>query len=244
MTNTLPTAVLIHGAFADASVWHDVIARLQQQDIPVLAPALPMRSFDGDIAYVRSVLETLDGPLVVAAHSYAGSVISAPAALTDAVRALVFVAAFQPAAGETSGELNGKFPGTRLVPENLVARRYPGGNEVYLATDRFAEVYAADVEPAHAAVLAAAQHPFDPVTLDGSFEGIATWTNLPSWAVVPTSDVSIPTEALRFMAHRAGSTITEAPGGHAVPVAHSDVVADTIASATHSISSQASSVSA
>ncbi|SFF75760.1 Pimeloyl-ACP methyl ester carboxylesterase [Actinacidiphila alni] len=238
MTNTLPTAVLIHGALTDASVWHDVIARLTQQSIPVFAPALPMRSFDGDVAYVRAALDTLDGPLVVAAHSYAGSVISAPAALTEAVRALVFVAAFQPAAGESSGELNGKFPGTQLVPENLMVRRYPGGNEVYLAVDRFAEVYAADVEPTHAAVMAAAQHPFDPATLDGTFAEPATWTNLPSWAVVSTSDVSIPTEALRFMARRAGSTVVEIDSSHAVPVAHPDAVADAIEAAVISLTSR------
>lgn len=110
-------------------------------------------------------------------------------------------------------------------------RQYPGGNEVYLAPERFAEVYPADVEPGRAAVMAAAQHPFDPTTLEGTFDGTATWRTLPSWALVSTSDVSIPTEALRFMADRTGSAVREVDSAHAVPVAHPREVADLIKSA-------------
>lgn len=228
---TEPTVVLVHGALTDASVWHPVVAQLQARGVSVLAPALPMRSLPGDIAFLRSFLESIDGPIVVAAHSYAGSVVSAPDALTAAVGALVFAAAFQQDEGETAGELNGRFPGSRLTPENLLARPYPGGDDVSLRPDRFAEVYAADVDPGQAAVMSVAQRPFDPTVLGGAFAGTATWRTLPRWAVISTADVSIPTEALRFMADRAGSTVVEVDSSHAVPVVHPAVVADVVLAA-------------
>ncbi|MFJ1761302.1 alpha/beta fold hydrolase [Amycolatopsis sp. NPDC088138] len=232
---TTKTVVLVHGALTDASVWRRVSPILQAEGHAVLAPALPLRTLDGDIAYLRRFLETLPGPLVVAGHSYAGSVLSAPDALTPAVRALVFVAAFQQDAGETAGELNGKFPGSLLGPDNLLFRDYPGGQEAYLRPEVFAPAYAADVEPAEARVLAAAQRPFDPAALSQSFDGTATWRTLPSWAVVATADRSIPTEAQRWMAGRAGSAITEVDASHAVPLSQPDVVARAIFESTKDV---------
>ncbi len=223
-----PTFVLVHGALTDASVWRRVSLRLQDAGHTVIAPSLPMRDLDGDIAYLNQFLGTLTGPLVVAAHSYAGSVISAPDALTGSVRSLVFVTAFQQDAGETAGALNGKFPGSLLTPENLLVREYPGGAEVYLRPDRFGEVYAGDASARDQKVLAAAQKPFDPATLEGSFANAATWHTLPSWAVVSTRDNSIPAEAQRWMTERAGSTVVEVDSSHAVPLVHPEVVAEAI----------------
>jgi pimeloyl-ACP methyl ester carboxylesterase len=223
-----PTFVLVHGALTDASVWRRVSVRLQDAGYPVIAPSLPMRDFDGDVVYLKRFLGSLTGPLVVAAHSYAGAVISAPDALTEDVRSLVFVTAFQQDAGETAGALNGKFPGSLLIPENLVVREYPGGAEIYLRPDKFGEVYAGDAGARDQKILATAQKPFDPVTLDGSFTNAASWHTLPSWAVVSTKDNSIPTEAQRWMAERAGSTVVEVDSSHAVPLVHPEVVAETI----------------
>lgn len=227
----LPTFVLVHGALTDASVWRGVAGRLQRAGYHVAAPSIPLRSLDGDAAYLRAFLQTVPGPLVVAGHSYAGSVLSHPGALTPAVRSLVFVAAFQPDAGETAAGLNGKFPGSLLTPDNLLIRAYPGGQEAYLRPEKFAAAYAADLDPAEAAVMAAAQKPFDPVTLGGSFTPPATWHTLPSWSVVSTADVSIPTQTLRWMAERAGSAVTETDSSHAVPVARPDVVAGVVLAA-------------
>lgn len=230
------TVVLVHGALTDASVWHPVIAGLQRRGLRVLAPSLPMRSFDSDVATVRDFLETVEGPALVAAHSYAGQVVSAPDALTRDVRGVVYVAAFQPEAGESAGELNGRFPGSLLTPENLLFRSSAGGTDATLRPERFAEAYAADVPRERSAVMAAAQHPFDPASLGGVFSGTPTWRSLPTWAVVATSDVSIPTEALRWMAARAGSAVTEVDSSHAVPVAHPDVVIDVVAAAARRVS--------
>ncbi|WP_372665863.1 alpha/beta fold hydrolase [Amycolatopsis kentuckyensis] len=103
--------------------------------------------------------------------------------------------------------------------------------EVYLRPDKFGEVYAGDASARDQKVLAAAQKPFDPVTLEGGFADAATWHTVPSWAVVSTRDNSIPAEAQRWMAERAGSTVVEVDSSHAVPLVHPEVVAGTIVSA-------------
>lgn len=220
MIDNPATIVLVHGALTDASVWHPVIAELRQHGHDVLAPAMPMRSLSADVGYLRSVLSTLDGPVVVVGHSYGGSIISDPDALTPAVRGLAFVAAFQQDSNETAGELNYRFPGSMLVPDTTVVRPYPAGNDLYLRPERFAEVYADDVDPSTCTAMASAQHPIDPAALNATFAGTASWRTLPSWALVATSDRSIPTEAQRFMAERAGSVVVEIDSSHAVPVAH------------------------
>jgi pimeloyl-ACP methyl ester carboxylesterase len=228
MTSANPTIVLVHGALTDASIWHRVIARLQSRGHTVLAPALPMRGLASDAAYLHDFLTTVDGPVVVAGHSYGGSVISDPAALTSAVRALVFVAAFQQDENETAGELNYKFPGSKIGPETSVTRKYPGGEDLYLKPEHFAEVYAHDLDPETVAVMAAAQHPLDPAALGETLSGPATWRSRPSWTVVATDDHSIPTEAQRFMAERAGSVTVEVDTAHAAPLTRPAEIADLI----------------
>jgi pimeloyl-ACP methyl ester carboxylesterase len=228
MPDSPATIVLVHGALTDASVWHPVIVELRRRGRDVLAPAMPMRSLAADVAYLRSYLDTLDGPLVIAGHSYAGSIISDPQALTSAVERLVFVAAFQQDTGETAGELNYRFPGSMLVPDTTIVRPYPAGDDMYLRPDRFADVYAHDVDADTCTAMANAQHPIDPAALNESFTGTATWRTLPSWCLVATTDHSIPTEAQRFMAARAGSTTVEIDSSHAVPVAHPTETADII----------------
>jgi pimeloyl-ACP methyl ester carboxylesterase len=232
MTTTTPTIVLVHGALTGPNVWHGVIAELQKRGFPVLAPVLPLRSLAADVAHLQSVLATIEGPVVVAGHSYGGSVISDPAALTPAVRALVFVAAFQQNQDETAGELNYRFPGSKLTPDTTVNRDYPGGTDMYLRPENFVEAYAADLDATLAAVLAAAQHPIDPAALGEKLSGPATWRSLPSWTLVSADDHSIPTEAQRFMAERAKSTSVEVDSSHAVPLTRPTAIADLIAEAS------------
>src|SRR6201995_4354768 len=147
MTNTI---VLVHGALTDASIWHPVMGRLQQSGQRVLAPALPMRSLAGDVAYLRRVLDGIEGPVLVAGHSWGGSVISDSAAHIPAVRGLVFVAALIQDGGESAGELNYQFPGSGLTPETTVVRPVPGGEELTLRPEHFAPVYAGGGAPGHA----------------------------------------------------------------------------------------------
>lgn len=238
-TNVLSTTVvLVHGALTDASVWTDVAADLLKAGHRVVAPALPMRSLDDDVSYLNAVLGRIDGPIVLVGHSYAGSVISHPKAIASAnVDALVFVAAFQPDHGEASGELNERFPGTGLTPDNLEVTPNPlGGDDLVLRPDRFSAVYAADVEPARAGVMAVSQRPINPAALGETFDGTPTWRSIPSWSIVSTEDRSLPPAVLRFMAQRAGSTITEVDSSHAVPVSQARAVTEVITAAVNSIS--------
>jgi pimeloyl-ACP methyl ester carboxylesterase len=230
----VPTIVLVHGALTDASVWKDVILKLQLEGYQVLAPAMPLRGLHSDIAYLDSILETVQGPIVLVGHSYGGAVISG-IKNTSQVKALVYVAAFQPDAGETAGELNGRFPGSKLGADTTIALSYPGGKDVYLKPAAFREVYAGDVPVDTAAAMAVAQRPIDGNALSEPLQSPATWHGIRSWALVATKDNSIPTAALRFMAARAHSKTVEVESSHAVPVAHPSAVVGLVIEAARSI---------
>lgn len=133
----LPTVVLVHGAFADSSSWNGVIAQLRSDGYPVIAAANPLRSLAGDAEFLRGVLDAVEGPVVLAGHSYGGSVMSEAADGHPRVRALVYVASFLLDEGESTGELAGRYPGnevgTALRP---VPVRGPGGQTVDDRTSR------------------------------------------------------------------------------------------------------------
>ncbi len=189
---------------------------------------MPMRSLDGDVSYLKAFLDSIDGPVVLAGHSWGGTVISHSAFASEQVKGLVFASAFQPAAGESTGELNGKFPGSLLGEPRVVVRARPGGNDLYLKREHFAEVYAGDLDAETVAVMAAAQRPIDPAALSESFDRPASWTGLPSWTLVSTADDSLPPAAMRFMAERAGSHTVEVASSHASPASNPGAVADLV----------------
>ena len=111
-----PTVVLVHGAFAESASWNGVIADLQRRGYTVVAVANPLRGLREDAAYLRSVLDGISGPIVVAGHSYGGSVMSEAADGVPGVRALVYAASFHLEVGESTGELAARFPGGRARP--------------------------------------------------------------------------------------------------------------------------------
>ena len=144
MTEPKPTVVLVHGAFADASGWNDVTRRLQDHGYPVLATANPLRGVDSDVEYLRSILATIEGPIVLVGHSYGGFVITNAALDDPDVKALVYVAAFAPALEETVAGLSAMNPGSGLAdPANLVVRPFPGGADGYINPSVFREIFAA-----------------------------------------------------------------------------------------------------
>src|SRR3954471_20786097 len=116
MTNNsdVPTIVLVHGGFADASFWAPVIRQLQASDLPVLAPANPLRGLESDAAYIASFVRQIDGPVLLVGHSYGGAVISVAGADADNVVGLVYIAAFILDEGESFGEVFAGFPPTPL----------------------------------------------------------------------------------------------------------------------------------
>ncbi|MFF0434338.1 alpha/beta fold hydrolase [Streptomyces sp. NPDC004327] len=232
-----PTIVLVHGAFADASSWSGTIRRLQHAGYPVLAPANPLRGLAADTAYLRGVLASVDGPVVLVGHSYGGAVISGAAAGDGKVKALVYIAAFTPDKGESAGELAAKFPGSTLG-DTVNPRPYPlpgggTGTELVIAQDRFHRQFAADVPAADAAVMAATQRPVATAALEEK-AGEPAWKTIPSWALVATADKNIPPAAERWMARRAHSQITEVDASHAVAVSRPAVVTHVILAAARS----------
>ena len=161
-------------------------------------------------------------PVVLVGHSYAGEVISDPAATPPNVKALVFVSAFAPEAGETGAGLAGRFPGSTLgqALASPVALA-DGGKDLYIDQDKFAAQFAADVPPAEAALMAATQRPIKEAALNEPARA-PTWKRLPSWFVYGTADKNIPPAAQAFMANRAGAKQTTVVKGasHVVMVSH------------------------
>src|SRR5262245_18527031 len=123
-TNEAPTVVLVHGAFADASSWNGEITRLQAKGIPVTAPANPLRGIAADSAYIASVLEQIEGPVLAVGHSYAGAVLTNAATDAKNVVGLVYVAAFAPDEGEVLGAVEAGSKDS-VLNSALVPRQYP-----------------------------------------------------------------------------------------------------------------------
>ena len=154
-TTTLPTVVLVHGAFVDASSWNAVAQRLQDDGYTVIAPANPLRGVQTDAAYLSSVLATISGPIVLVGHSYGGVLMTNAATGNPNVKALVYVAAFAPDQGETVGQILAMNPGSQAAPPNLTFRPYPGGVDTYITPSAFHSVFCADLPATKAAVMAA-----------------------------------------------------------------------------------------
>ncbi|MDQ7877446.1 alpha/beta hydrolase [Microbacterium sp. QXD-8] len=234
MSEQKPTIVLVHGAFAESSSWNGVIAQLQQHDVDAVAVANPLRSLAGDAGYVRDVLASIDGPIILVGHSYAGLVITEAAAGNDAVVGLVYVGAFVPETGQSAFDLSNSAPGSTLG-DALVA--YPvssGGNEFAIRPELFHHQFAADVSAEVAALMAATQRP---VTQAALSEGLPTerpaWRDIPSWHVFGEKDLNIPVAVHRAGAERAASRGTHEIAGasHAISVSEPAAVAATIAEA-------------
>lgn len=238
MTQPKPTVVLVHGAFAESASWNGVIERLQARSIDAVAVANPLRSVPGDAAYVRDVLASIDGPVVLVAHSYGGFVVTEAAAGSDKVAGLVYVCAFAPDQGESAFALSTKFPGSTLG-EALAA--YPvstGGNELAIRPDVFHHQFAADVPPAQAAVMAATQRPATELALTTGLPTDApAWKTIPSWFVFSDQDLNIPVALHRFMADRAGAKgVREVAGAsHALSVSQPEAVTAAILEAVEAV---------
>ncbi|MFJ6087924.1 alpha/beta fold hydrolase [Streptomyces sp. NPDC092369] len=235
---TKPTVVLVHGAFADSTSWNGVIRELRHDGYPVVAVANPLRSLKGDSAYLKDVLASIDGPVVLAGHSYGGSVISNAATGDKDVKALVYVAAFLPEKGESAVDLSGKFPGSTLGdalrPVPFTNPDGSQGTDLYIQNDKFRHQFAADVPRDQAELMAVTQRP---VTNAALAEGAAepAWKTIPSWVLIATQDLNIPPKTQEFMAQRAGAHITKVRASHAVSVSQPGRVTDVIEDAARSV---------
>jgi len=235
-----PTVVLVHGAFADGSSWNGVIERLRAEGLQVTAPANPLRGISIDSAYIGSLLDQIEGPVLAVAHSYGGAVITNAATNANNVLGLVYVAAFAPDEGEPLGAIASNSKDSEVVP-TLIPLQYPTGEGQQTATeftidpDKFHEVFAFDLSVEQSALMAATQRPLAELVFSEP-TGVPAWKKLPSWAVVSTGDKVVGTDAVRSMAERAGATITEAEGSHVIMMSRPQVVAEAILTALAAVS--------
>ncbi|HYI33460.1 MAG TPA: alpha/beta hydrolase [Glaciibacter sp.] len=218
---TKPTIVLVHGSWADSSSFAPVTMILQNQGYNVVVPPNPLRGLHSDSAYLAAYLQqATTGPLLLVGHSYGGAVITNAAHADPDVLGLVFIDAFAPVEGETTGSIIAGSTSVLNVPDpttvfNAVA--YPGAEhgdvDLYLKPEVFHNSFAQDVPPSVRAVLAAGQRPAAFFTnIDPS--GPPAWATLPSWYILGTLDQVIPPKTQREQAERAGSTIVEVRAGH------------------------------
>ena len=232
-----PTVILEHGAFADASSWDGVITDLRHDGYPVIAAANPLRGPASDATTLRALIEHVKGPVILVGHSYGGSVISEAAVGETNVKALVYVAAFLPAPGESALGLTGLYPGSSL-PATLdpVPFTNPDGStgtDLYIQQDKFPHQFAADVPADQAALMAETQRPIAQSALEEKAT-IAAWKTIPSWDVITTQDLNIPPAAQEFMAQRAHAHVTKVAASHSVAVSHPALVASVVEKAARS----------
>jgi pimeloyl-ACP methyl ester carboxylesterase len=225
-----PTVILVHGAFADATSWNGVAARLRKDGYTVIGAANPLRSVKGDAAVVTDIVKSVKGPVVLVGHSYGGAVISAAANGQANVKSLVYVAAFAPDQGETALELSGRYPGGTLGGALAApVLTSDGGKDFYIQQDKFHQQFAADVPKAQAELMAVAQRPIAEAALTEA-AGAPAWKQVPSYFIYGSGDKNIPAAALGFMAERAKShrTVVVPGASHVVMTSHPAAVANVI----------------
>jgi pimeloyl-ACP methyl ester carboxylesterase len=232
--STTPTIVLVHGAFADSASWAPVTRELLDRGHTVLVPPVYNRSLASDAAAIRAVVEQIEGPVVLAGHSYGGAVITVAGAAENVV-GLVFVSGYVLEVGESLGQLQGGFPDSDLAA-NLVYTPYPiegaeDGVDVSVRIDAFPRVFAEGVDGATAQVLAVSQRPLTGAAF-GEPASVAAWKNTPGWGIVSSADNTINPEVERFGYKRAGlREVTELDGPHLIMHTHPGAVADVIETA-------------
>ena len=224
---------LVHGGFVDGSGWEGVYKILKRDGYRVSVVQNPTLSLADDVEVTKRVLAALEGPAILVGHSYGGVVIT-EAGNDPKVAGLVYVAAFAPDKGESVAALIKDPPPGAPVPPILP----PQDGYLLLDKAKFPASFAADVEPEKAAFMADAQVPWGVEALGGTVSEPA-WRKKPSWYMVATEDKMIPPAAQRFMAGRAGSTVVEDAGSHAIYVSQPKAVAALIEKAAEGVKAAA-----
>ncbi|MER8571314.1 alpha/beta hydrolase [Mesorhizobium sp. M1409] len=225
--------VLVHGGFVDGSGWQGVYDILKKDGYDVTIVQNPTTSLADDVAVTKRAIAAAPGNVVLVGHSYGGVVVS-EAGTDPKVAAVVYIAAFAPDAGESVSSLIASPAPGAPVPPILP----PVDGFLFLDKTKFAGSFAADVKPDLASFMAASQVPWGVAALDGKVTAPA-WKVKPSWYLVSTEDKMIPPEAQRAMAKRAGATVTEAKGSHAIYVSEPKVVAKIIEKAANGVKTAA-----
>lgn len=226
--------VLVHGGFVDGSGWEGVHDILRDDGYNVTVVQNPTTSLADDVAVTTRAIAAQKGPVLLVGHSYGGVVIT-EAGNDPKVKGLVYVAAFAPDKGESVASLIKDPPPGAPVPPILP----PQDGFLFLDQAKFAASFAADVGEKRARFMAASQVPWGVEALSGAVTE-ASWRSKPSWYLVAKDDKMIPPPAQRQMSQRAGSSVTEVPGSHAVYVSQPKAVAEIIEKAARDIAAKQS----
>jgi len=229
--STIRNVVLVHGGFVDGSGWEGVYSILRNNGFDVSIVQNPTISLADDVAFTRLVIAAQNGPVILVGHSYGGVVIT-EAGNDPNVAGLVYITAFAPDHGESVSSLIKDPPPGAPVPPILP----PQDGYLFLDKAKFRASFAADVDGPKASFMADSQVPWGMDALNGTITQPA-WKSKPSWYLVATDDKMIPPPAQRFMSQRAGSTVVEAAGSHAIYVSQPDAVAALIQTAAREATS-------
>ncbi len=222
------TIVLVHGAFAESASWDGVIDPLEAEGHHVVAAANPLRGLAADAGAVSDLVRTIEGPIVLVAHSYGGAVISNVDSDAGEIAGLVYVNGFAPEPGENCFQLAAMYPGSLLGEETArPVSRSDGTTDLYIAPDSFHDIFCQDVPATEAALMAATQRPATHEALVEPSGERPLWKELPSWFLIGGQDRIIPAALQHFMAHRAGArrTVELPTASHAAAVSHPDATA-------------------
>jgi len=233
-----PTIVLVHGAVEDSSLWtHGVIQGLQRDGYPVKVYSNPLRGLANDVAYLRSLLDTIEGPVLLVSHAYGGAVIT-QGGDDPKVKGLIYAGSPMPAAGESTNDCLYRFPGGDFASSaDLIPYTLPDGTKgtnILIKPEKYAYLLAADVPESKLALMIATQRPIEAAALADILTS-AAWTIKPSWQIRPLLDPVIPQDEFKFEAERAHSTVIELNSSHAIPVTFPDVVVDVINQAARAV---------
>ncbi len=235
-----PTIVLVHGAVEDSSLWtHGVIQGLTREGYPFKVFSNPLRGVAHDTAYLRSLLDTIEGPVILVSHAYGGAVIG-QAGDDPKVKGLIYAGSPMPGAGESTNDCLERFPGgdfgtsVDLVPYTLPDGT--SGTNLVVKPEKYAYLLAADVPEDKLALMIAIQRPISLAALNEKLTS-AAWTTKPSWQIRPLLDPVIPQAEFQFEAERAGSQVIELNSSHAIPITFPEVVIDVIGQAARAIAS-------
>jgi pimeloyl-ACP methyl ester carboxylesterase len=220
-----PSVVLVHGAWANGSSWEKVIPLLQARGLDVVAVHNPASSFEADVAATRRVIDDRPGEVILVGHSYGGAVIT-EAGTSDKVRALVYVAAFAPAAGESVNSI----VGAHGQPEWFGEIHADAGGYLTWSADGMARYFSPDLPAGDAAILAATQAPLAAGAFDGKVTA-AAFDGKPSWFVIADDDRIIPAPLQSFFAERMGATVVHVPASHVAMLSQPEAVAEAILAA-------------
>jgi pimeloyl-ACP methyl ester carboxylesterase len=218
----MTTVILVHGAYAESSSWNGVVQPLLAEGYQAIAFATPLRGVASDAALLSDLVKSVEGPVVLAGHSYGGAVMTNVHAPAGQVVAAVYIAGFALAPGESCADASALVPGSTLSDTLLTVPLADGTTDTYIDQAKYHHQFAADLRPVQSATMAVTQRPVTAEALAEPSGDDPLWRTVPSWFLFGELDHNIPAGAHHIMAERAGArrTVEIAGASHVVGISH------------------------